>query len=342
MKMRRKVISARRLILALMLGIGALVFGASTASAHVVTVACAGTGTGQWTITNSQTTDTMTFSAAGASPSSGTIPGGGSATVGFSGTSLTVVATWGDLTKTATGSGDCTVPTTTTTVPETTTTTTLPCEFNPQLPPDDPGCHETTTTTSTTTTSTTTTSTTTTLPCVPPDDPGCVTTTTTTLPCEFDPLLPPDDPGCEEPTTTTAPSVLSIAAISPVCLRDAPYIEVTFGDQPQFNGFPATVTFIDINGVVVGTETATFQAGATVRFVYPGASVDAAGNPLDWPGWVFDGDEWVVDPTDAYLREGLTVVVEVNPTASDTVSYPPATPSCTADPPTTPRLPLTR
>ena len=90
------------------------------------------------------------------------------------------------------------------------------------------------------------------------------------------------------------------------------------------------------HGDVVGTDTATYQAGTTVRFVYPGASVDAAGNPPDWPGWVFDGDEWVVDPTDAFLRDGLTVVVEVNPTASDTVCYPPATPSCTADPPTTP------
>ena len=203
------------------------------------------------------------------------------------------------------------------------TTTTLPCEFDPELPPDDPGCQETTTTSTTTSTS---------------------STTTTTLPCEFDPELPPDDPGCQETTTTTTPSVLSITAISPICLRDAPYIEVTFGNQPVFNGRPATVTFIDLNGNVVGTETATYQAGTTVRFVYPGASIDAAGNPTDWPGWVFDGDEWVVDPTDAFLREGLTVVVEVNPTASDTVSYPPATPSCTADPTTTPpgTLPQTR
>ena len=91
---------------------------------------------------------------------------------------------------------------------------------------------------------------------------------------------------------------------------------------------------------------ATYQTGTTVRFVYPGAQVDAAGNPLDWPGWVFDGDEWVVDPTDAFLREGMTVFVEVNPTASDTVSYPPATPLCTADPPQTSsvggQLPATR
>ena len=107
----------------------------------------------------------------------------------------------------------------------------------------------------------------------------------------------------------------------------------TFGDQPQFNGQPATVTFIDLDGNAVETQTATYQAGATVRFVYPGASVDAAGNPVDWPGWVFDGDEWVTDPSDSHLRDGLTVVVEVNPTATATVSYPPATAAC-ANPPT--------
>ena len=39
------------------------------------------------------------------------------------------------------------------------------------------------------------------------------------------------------------------------------------------------------------------------------------------------------DPSDARLRDGLTVVVEVNPTATATVSYPPATAAC-ANPPT--------
>jgi hypothetical protein len=121
-----------------------------------------------------------------------------------------------------------------------------------------------------------------------------------------------------------------------VCLRDAPYIDVTFGSQPEFNGMVATVTFIDLDGNVVATHTTTYQAGTTVRFVYPGASVDANGNPIDWPGWVFDGDEWVRDPSDARLRDGLTVVVEVNPTATGSVAYPPATPACAADPPTGP------
>ncbi len=169
------------------------------------------------------------------------------------------------------------------------------------------GCSDTTTTTSTTTTTTTTT----TLP--------GATTTTTTL------------PGATT-TTTTIAGDLSVTAITPICVRDAPYVQVTFGNQPELNGRPATVTFIDINGVVVATHTATYQANSSVTFVYPGATVDAAGNPTDWPGWVFDGDEWVPDPTDEYLRQGLTVRVEVNPTATGQVSYPPATSTC-ADPP---------
>jgi hypothetical protein len=108
---------------------------------------------------------------------------------------------------------------------------------------------------------------------------------------------------------------------------------VTFGDQAQFNGHTATVTFLDLDGNVVETHTTTFQAGETRRFVYPGAEVDANGNPVDWPGWIWDGDEWVIDPTDARLRDGLTVRVEVNPTATGTVTYPPATPDCDASPP---------
>ena len=134
------------------------------------------------------------------------------------------------------------------------------------------------------------------------------------------------------------PESLDIAAMGPVCLEDAPYIEVTFGDQPQFNGRTATVTFVDLDGNVVGTETATYEAGATVRFVYPGATVDAAGNAVDWPGWMFDGTVWVHDPSDAHLRDGLTVVVEVNPTATGSVTYPDATAAC-ADPATVPPTP---
>jgi hypothetical protein len=62
------------------------------------------------------------------------------------------------------GAGDCEPP---------------PCEWNPDLPADDPGCFE---------------------PCeydptLPADDPGC----TPPPVCEYDPTLPADDPGCTPP-----------------------------------------------------------------------------------------------------------------------------------------------
>jgi hypothetical protein len=125
-----------------------------------------------------------------------------------------------------------------------------------------------------------------------PPDTTAPPTETTQPPETTDPTTP------TEPPTTPGPSGLSISAIGPVCLRDAPYIEVTFGNQPEFNGRPAAITFIDLDGSSVGTDTATYQAGSTVRFVYPGASVDGAGNPTDWPGWMLVDGHWVVDPPD--------------------------------------------
>ncbi|HTH05174.1 MAG TPA: DUF11 domain-containing protein, partial [Ilumatobacteraceae bacterium] len=64
------------------------------------------------------------------------------------------------------------------------------------------------------------------------------------------------------------------------------------------------------------------------RVIFPGAEVDAQGNAIDWPGWKFENGLWVTDPSDARLRDGLKVVVEVNPTAEGTVTYPPATAVC--------------
>lgn len=154
-------------------------------------------------------------------------------------------------------------------------------------------------------------------------------------------------------TTTTLPENIDIAAAGTVCIRDAPWIEVTFGNQPALDGRTGTVTFTAVTGQVIGVHTFTFQSGATIRFVYPGAQVDAAGNAVDWPGWLLNADGfWVPDPSDAFYRDGLTVLVEINPTATATVAYPPATAVCAspaAPPPAPPsqvtvppQLPATR
>lgn len=153
------------------------------------------------------------------------------------------------------------------------------------------------------------------------------TTTTTTVP-EDETTTTTTVPVTTETTVPGAEPTIEIAALGPVCQRDAPYIELTFGGDASFNSRPATVTFTDANGIVVATHTATFQDGATVRFVYPGASVDATGNATDWPGWSFNGTEWVPDPSDDHLRDGLSVLVEVNPEARGMVSYPDATAAC--------------
>jgi hypothetical protein len=55
---------------------------------------------------------------------------------------------------------------------------------------------------------------------------------------------------------------------------------------------------------------------------------------------------WVLDPSDAVWREGLTIVASINPTATTTVSYPPSTSACDSPdgpfPPPSVVLPATR
>ena len=118
---------------------------------------------------------------------------------------------------------------------------------------------------------------------------------------------------CQEPR-------IDVAAFAPVCQADVPYISYHIA----VTGTPSTtadLTFIDIDGDVVATHNDVPFDGTVI---YPGATA----NPQDWPGWKFQNNQWVPDPTDDEWRQGLTVRVEVNPTAIGQVSYPPATAAC--------------
>jgi hypothetical protein len=141
-----------------------------------------------------------------------------------------------------------------------------------------------------------------------------VETTTTTTP---------------ETTTTLPGEPAAVSAVTPLCISDAPFIDVKFGPQTLYIGKTAHITFIDLDGNTVGTHEAPYEPNGVVRLVYPGASVDAAGNATDWPGWkLAPNGNWIPDPSDTHLRDGLTVRIEVNPTAEAQVSYPPATSGC--------------
>jgi hypothetical protein len=83
----------------------------------------------------------------------------------------------------------------------------------------------------------------------------------------------------------------------------------------------ATITISDIHGNVLKVLTNQPLTGQTI---WPGASV----NPPDWPGWKLVNGVWIIDPTDAVVREGVFVHAEVNPAATGFVSYPPATARC--------------
>jgi LPXTG-motif cell wall-anchored protein len=71
------------------------------------------------------------------------------------------------------------------------------------------------------------------------------------------------------------------------------------------------------------------------RVLWPGAAVDANGEPTDWPGWIFQNGQWVqADDGFAWSRSGAQIFAVVNPTSPTvTVTYPPPTPTCDANPP---------
>lgn len=135
----------------------------------------------------------------------------------------------------------------------------------------------------------------------------------------------PEGDGVYPPDTVSTRS-LDVSGFSTVCDHDVPFIDyeiVPVGFVPPTG--EATLTIRDRSGAVVDVHRVSELAG---RMLYPGAAVDSAGEPTDWPGWKRSEGQWIPDPTDAHLRDGLTIHVEVNPTAIARVAYPSATAAC--------------
>ena len=122
---------------------------------------------------------------------------------------------------------------------------------------------------------------------------------------------PPTPPECTT-TTTTTPSDLVVNVLSPVCEHDVPYLTYSVS-APGIAATTATVTFINPTGANYVVSGVPLQG----RILWPGAVVNAAGEPTDWPGWTLAADgTWVPGDEWNWAREPLTVLIEVNPSAS--------------------------
>lgn len=208
-----------------------------------------------------------------------------------------------------------------------------------ELPADCPPEETTTSTTSSTTTTSptsTTSSTSTTLP---------GTTTTSTAPTTSSTTTTVTSTSSTT-TSTTLPETFTFGAAGTVCVSEVPTIRITFQNLfPSLAGVTGTMTMRDINGNVVSTQSLVYEPGTTVDILYPGTSVNPDGSVADVPGWTLNDDGfWILDPSDDFLRDGIYLTYEVNPTAGPVlVTYPPESSACANPdgpfPPGTPVVP---
>ncbi|WP_265522906.1 peptidase [Oerskovia flava] len=121
---------------------------------------------------------------------------------------------------------------------------------------------------------------------------------------------------------------LEVELLAPICDGDVPYLEYAVNTDDG-EATEATITWVNPTGDDV------VQAGLPLsgRVLWPGAVVDDEGNPVDWPGWRLEGDEWVEGDEFDWVRPSVQVIIEVNPEASTSVSYPPSSPDCATNPP---------
>jgi LPXTG-motif cell wall-anchored protein len=136
------------------------------------------------------------------------------------------------------------------------------------------------------------------------------------------------------------------APLAAECANDTPWL--AYEVDANGLGEDATVRFAN----AAGTAEYRVPAGSG-RLLWPGAVLDSTGNPIDWPGWDQDAHgNWFLNPDNPYMwaRRPVSITIEVGSPVADstplrfaaggtgygpvTVEYPPAEPTCTANPST--------
>lgn len=140
--------------------------------------------------------------------------------------------------------------------------------------------------------------------------------------------------GCIDPVDSYgAPRAcqLLVQVLTPICDNDVPKLRYTVNPVGSPND-KVTITFINPTGpsVVYPDQ----PLSGTV--LWPGAVPGPDGKGIDWPGWTQLPDgSWVEGDEYDWVRPDVTVKFEVNPFRDVSVAYPPSSPSCNTNPPTT-------
>ncbi|MDQ0372100.1 peptidase [Cellulomonas humilata] len=124
---------------------------------------------------------------------------------------------------------------------------------------------------------------------------------------------------------------LLIQVLAPVCDNDVPKLKYTVNPVGTPND-KVTITFINPSGPSVVYA----DQPLTGTVLWPGAVPGPDGRGIDWPGWrQLPNGTWVEGDEFDWVRPSVKVKFEVNPEETVTVAYPPSSPSCNTNPPTT-------
>uniref|UniRef100_UPI0034D95C45 T9SS type B sorting domain-containing protein n=1 Tax=Flavobacterium anhuiense TaxID=459526 RepID=UPI0034D95C45 len=128
--------------------------------------------------------------------------------------------------------------------------------------------------------------------------------------------------------TVTEPKMTVVA--NSYCSNNVPYVNYTVTPDNFTTNNLLTVKWIDSNNNVVATQTNLPLSG---NILWPGAEIDSKQNGTDWPGWILNNGIWA-EGADGFeaTRNGVKIQFSLNPTATVSVAYPPATPDCNARP----------
>jgi hypothetical protein len=137
--------------------------------------------------------------------------------------------------------------------------------------------------------------------------------------------------GCLGATTTYGaplPCQLNVTVAQPVCDGDVPYLKYAVEAVGSPNT-TVTITWVNPSGADVVYANQPLSG----RVLWPGAVVDSAGKPVDWPGWHKTADgAWVQGDEFDWVRPSVQVHFKVNPEATVAVAYPASSPQCSVNP----------